>query len=69
MKAGSRSRWVLVFVILLAAVTVLLTQVDSVQATFTNMHAGMVLLRVETEIMQHPPGNTTNHCFGNITMN
>lgn len=30
-------------------------QFDSVQATFNNMHAGMVMLRVEREIMQKMP--------------
>lgn len=55
MKLGKRSRWIIFLVILLAAVTILLTQVKSVQATFTNMHAFTVLLRVETEIMQKTP--------------
>jgi hypothetical protein len=55
MKLGRRSRWIIILVILLAAVTVLFTQVDSVQATFTNMHAFTVLFRVETEIMQKTP--------------
>jgi hypothetical protein len=55
MKLVNCSRWIIVLIILLVAVTVLLTQVDSVQATFTNMHAATVLLRVETEIMQKTP--------------
>ena len=55
MKLGKRSRWIIIFVLLLASMTILLTQVDSVQATFTNMYAATVLLRVETEIMQKTP--------------
>ena len=55
MKLGNHSRSIIIFLILLVALTVLVTQVDSVQATFTNMHAVTVLLRVETEIMQKTP--------------
>ena len=55
MKLGKRSRWILIFIVLLAAIIAILTQVDSVQATFTNMHGFTVLLRVEREIMQKTP--------------
>ncbi len=55
MELGKRSRWIIVIVGLLIVSLLILTQVDSVQATFSNVHAGMVLLRVEKEIMQKTP--------------
>jgi hypothetical protein len=55
MKLSKRSRWILVIVGLLIASVLILTQVKSVRATFTNAHAGIVLLRVEREIMQQSP--------------
>jgi len=55
MKLHKRSRWIIVIIILLVSLTALLTQFDPVQATFNNMHAGMVMLRVEREIMQKMP--------------
>lgn len=55
MKLSKRSRWIILVVGLLIMSVLILTQVKSVQATFTNVHAGMVLLRVEKEIMQKTP--------------
>jgi hypothetical protein len=55
MKFGRRSRWIIIFVVLLAGLAVLLTQVDSVQATISDFHAVMVLFRVENEIMRETP--------------
>lgn len=55
MKLGKRSRWIILGVGLLIISVLILTQVKSVQATFTNAHAALVLLRVEREIMQQTP--------------
>lgn len=55
MKLSRRSRWVIFIVGFLTITVLILTQVRSVQATFTNVHVGMVLLRVEREIMQKSP--------------
>jgi len=55
MKLGKRFRWMIIFAILLTSLAIFLTHVDYVQATFSNMHAFTVLLRVETEIMQKTP--------------
>jgi hypothetical protein len=55
MKLGKRSRWMIIFVILLISLAIFLTRVDSVQATLDDMHAATVLLRVENEIMQKTP--------------
>ena len=55
MKLGRRSRWIIILVMLIISSTVFLVQVDSVQATFSDLHAGRVLLRVEAEIMQKTP--------------
>ena len=55
MKLNKRSRWIIVFIILLVSLTALLMQFDSVQATFNNMHAVTVLIRVESEIMRKTP--------------
>lgn len=55
MRFSKRFRWLTIFLILFASTVIFLAQVDSVQATFTNMHAATVLLRVETEIMQKTP--------------
>jgi hypothetical protein len=55
MNLGKRSRWIIISVVMSAFVVVFLTQAEAVQATFTNMHAFTVLLRVETEIMQKTP--------------
>ena len=49
-----KQRWVFA-VIVLAVFSILATQVSSVRATFSDMHAAMVLLRLETEIMQKTP--------------
>lgn len=47
-------RWVIA-VIVLASLSIFFTQVNSVRATFGDVHAVMVLLRVETEILQKTP--------------
>lgn len=47
-------RWVIA-VIVLASLSFFFTQVNSVRATFGDVHAVMVLLRVETEILQKTP--------------
>lgn len=54
MRLDKRFRWIIVVGLLILAILIL-TQVKSVQATFTNVHAGMVLLRVEREVMQKTP--------------
>ncbi|HKG54429.1 MAG TPA: hypothetical protein VKB04_09215, partial [Anaerolineales bacterium] len=58
MKLGKRSRWMIIFVILLTFLAIFFTHVDSVQATFSNMHVATVLFRVETEIMQKTPAGS-----------
>jgi len=55
MKLGRRSRWIIAVTVLAVLSLLFLSQVDAVQATFNNMHAFTVLLRVETEIMQKTP--------------
>jgi hypothetical protein len=47
-------RWIIA-IILLGISLVLLMQVNSVRATFSDMHTAMILLRLETEIMQTTP--------------
>jgi len=49
------SRWWLLLIIFIVSLFIFLTQVDSVQATFSDAHAALVLLRFETEIMQKTP--------------
>lgn len=46
--------WIIV-VVLLGILSVLLMQVNSVRATFSDMHSAMILLRLETEVMQKTP--------------
>lgn len=55
MKLSKRSRWVILIAGGLVVIVVILIQVKSVQATFTNAHAMLVMLRVEREIMQASP--------------
>jgi hypothetical protein len=55
MKINKRSREVILLVVLLASLIALLAQVDSIRATFNNLHAFNVYVRVETEIMQEAP--------------
>jgi hypothetical protein len=55
MKPIKRSRWVIVITVLTILSVLILTQVHAVRATFSDMHAAMVLLRLETEIMQKTP--------------
>ena len=55
MKINKRSRWSYFVIVFIAFSILLLTQVDTVQATFTNMHMFTVMLRVEAEIMQKTP--------------
>jgi hypothetical protein len=55
MKLNTRSRWIIVVTVLAVLSVLLLTQVDAVRATFSDMHAAMVMLRVEREIMQKMP--------------
>lgn len=55
MKLGRRSRWIILVAGGLMITVLILTQVKSVQATFTNAHAMLVMLRVEREIMQTSP--------------
>jgi hypothetical protein len=55
MKSSRRLRWGIVFVLIFTVATVFLTQVELVRATFSDIHAASVLLRVEKEIMQTTP--------------
>jgi hypothetical protein len=55
MNLGKRSRWMIIFAILLTFLAIFLTQVDSVQATLDDMHAATVLARVDAEILQKTP--------------
>jgi hypothetical protein len=55
MKLGKRPRWILVFAILITSLAVFLTQVDSVQATLSDVHFATVLIRVENEIIRKTP--------------
>jgi len=55
MKFDKRSRWAIVVAGLVVLSMLLLTQVDSVTATFSDMHMFVVMLRVESEIMQKTP--------------
>jgi len=55
MKLNKRSRWIIVVIILVVLSMLIFTPFDAVQATFNNMHATMVMLRVEREIMQKMP--------------
>lgn len=55
MKLSRRSRWILILALFLGAMIIFLTQVEAVKATFSDVHTVMVLLRVETEIMQKTP--------------
>jgi len=55
MKLGKRFRWMIIFAILLTSLAIFLTHVDSVQATFSDMHMFGVMLRVESEIMKKTP--------------
>lgn len=52
MKLNKR---LVIVVIVLGILSVLLAQVNSVRATFSDMHSAMVLLRLETELMQKTP--------------
>src|SRR5919109_5450301 len=47
-------RWVIV-VIVVGILSGLMMRVNSVRATFSDMHSAMVLLRLETEILQETP--------------
>lgn len=53
MKLNKRSRWIIVVTVL--AILSVLSQVDYVQATFSDMDMFTVMLRVESEIMQKTP--------------
>ena len=53
MKLNKRPRWIIVVTVL--AIMSVLSQVDSVKATFSDMHMFAVMLRVESEIMQKTP--------------
>lgn len=55
MKLNKRSRWIIVVTVLVVLSMLIFTQFDSARATFNDMHAFTVLLRVETEIMQKTP--------------
>jgi hypothetical protein len=55
MKLGKRSRWIIIFAVLLTSLFIFFSQSDRVQATFGDLHAVTVLLRVEREIMQKTP--------------
>jgi len=55
MKLSKGLRWLIIVVVLLGTLTVFFTRVESVKATFSDVHAVMVLFRVETEIMQKTP--------------
>lgn len=54
-KLSSRTRWSIIAAVLIALAAFFFIKVDSVMATFSNVHALMVMLRVETEIMQKTP--------------
>jgi hypothetical protein len=55
MTISRRSRRMALLIALIVSLVAFLTQIDAVQATFTDMHAATVLLRLETEIMQKTP--------------
>ncbi len=46
MKLSKRSRWIIVVTVLAVMSILLMVRVDSVQATFTDMHMFAVMLRV-----------------------
>ena len=55
MKPSKRFRWSIGFAILFLFLIVLLSQVDTVKATFSTLHAFRVYVRVQTEIFQKMP--------------
>jgi len=55
MNSVRRSRLLIVAVVLAALSILLLTQVNSVQATFSDIHMFSVMFRVESEIMRKTP--------------
>jgi len=55
MNSVKRSRLLIVAVVLAALSILLLTQVNSVQATFSDIHMFSVMFRVESEIMRKTP--------------
>jgi hypothetical protein len=55
MKINKPSRRLVLWVVLLVSLIFLAAQVDAVRATFTDVHAFKVYLRVEAEIMQKTP--------------
>ena len=55
MKLGKNSWRLFILIAVLVAGVIFLLQAKSVKATFSNMHAFTVLLRVQTEIMQKSP--------------
>lgn len=55
MKISKRSRWIILLLALILSLIGVLMQFGAVKATFTDVHAAMVLIRFETEIMQKTP--------------
>jgi len=55
MKPNTRSRWYIIIPILVALLMMFFTKINSVRAVFSDVHVGIILLRVESEIMQKTP--------------
>ncbi len=55
MNIKKHSRLMVVLVLLAGILLIVFTQVERVKATFSDMHAAVVLLRVQSEIMQKSP--------------
>ena len=55
MKISKLLQWMIPLVILAASLVAFFSQTDAVQATFTDFHTALVLVRVEREILQKSP--------------
>jgi hypothetical protein len=55
MRITRYSKWVVLLIVFIVSLLIFFTQIDRVQATFSDAHAAVVLLRFETEIMQKTP--------------